>query len=55
MTWSISLASRSPDQRTLYYCFNRLCDAEHVIELRIQSHWYAAGDQGNHTIDTVLR
>ena len=55
MTWSISLASRSPDQRMLYYCFNRLCDTKAVTELRLQSHWYAAGEQKNHTIDTVLR
>ena len=52
---NFAVASRSPDQRTLYYCFNRLCDAEAVTELRLQSHWYAAGEQGNHTIDTVLR
>ena len=52
---NFALASCSPDQRTLYYCFNRLCDTEAVTELRLQSHWYAAGEQGNHTIDTVLR
>ena len=49
------VASRSPDQRTLYYCFNRLCDTEMVTELRLQSHWYAVGEQENHAIDTVLR
>lgn len=52
---NFSVASRSPDQRTLYYCFNRLCDAEKVTELHIQSHWYAAGASEHQTIDTVLR
>ena len=52
---NFTVASRSPDQRTLYYCFNRLCDTEMVTELRLQSHWYAAGEQENHRIETVLR
>ena len=52
---NFTAASRSPDQRTLYYCFNRLCDTEMVTELRLQSHWYAAGEQENHRIETVLR
>lgn len=52
---NFTVASRSPDQRTLYYCFNRLCDTETVTELHLQSHWYAAGEQEKHTIDTVLR
>jgi len=51
---NFSVASRSSDQRTLYYCFNRLFDAEHVIE-SIHSHLYTAGEKGNHKIDTVLR
>lgn len=52
---NFTVASRSPDQRTLYYCFNRLCDAENVTEFRLQSHWYAMDNPDSHTIVSVLR
>ncbi len=52
---NFTVASRSPDQMTLYYCFNRLCDAENVTELRIHSHWYAMTSPETHTVESTLR
>ena len=52
---NFTVASRSPDQMTIYYCFNRLCDAENATELRIQSHWYAATNPETHNVESTLR
>lgn len=40
---NFSVASQSPDGLSVYYSFNRLCDAEHVKEIRISSSFPASG------------